>query len=155
QLAESWPEIDEVQAQLQARGWSKQTRQSRPAGQRTAPLRIVTDDGFVIWVGRNSRQNEQVTFEKGTSSDLWLHARGVPGAHVIIKTDGRPVPDAVVQQAAQLAAYFSARREELRVDVDITQRQHVRKIRGGADGQVTYRNARTITVQPKPPQPRA
>jgi predicted ribosome quality control (RQC) complex YloA/Tae2 family protein len=154
QLAESWPEIDEVQAQLQARGWLKQPRQNRPGGQRSAPLRMVTDDGFVIWVGRSSRQNELVTFEKGGPSDLWLHARGVPGAHVIIKTDGRPVPDAVVQRAAQLAAYFSARREELRVDVDITLRQHVRKIKGGADGQVTYRNERTISVQPQPPQPR-
>lgn len=152
QLADNWPEIDEVQAQLHARGLAKVARQARPGGQRSAPLRVVSQDGFVIWVGRNSRQNEQVTFEKGGPLDTWLHARGIPGAHVIIKASGRPVPEAVMEEAAELAAYFSARREDTRVEVDITLRQHVRKIKGGGDGQVTYRNERTVSVRPAPPR---
>ena len=92
ELASSWPDINEVQSALQTQGLSRGGRAVQPGGQRSAVLRLVTPDGFVIWVGRNSRQNEQVTFERGTGADLWLHARGVPGAHVIVREDGRSHP---------------------------------------------------------------
>jgi predicted ribosome quality control (RQC) complex YloA/Tae2 family protein len=119
-------------------------------GTKSGPLRVVTKDGYVIWVGRNSRQNELVTFDKGSPQDWWLHARGVPGAHVIVKSaDGRPLPDGVAEQAAALAAYYSANRGSSRVEVDVTQRRHVRKIKGGATGMVTYRNETTRAVAPR------
>lgn len=148
-LAANWPEIDEVQQTLQAKGhWRGKPAQRIAGGGRSAPLRVVTEDGFVIWVGRNSRQNEAVTFEKGGPTDLWLHARDVPGAHVIIKTDGRNVPDAVIEAAAGLAAYYSARQSENKVEVDVTERRHVRKIKGGGPGMVTYRQEVTRSVTP-------
>jgi len=149
ELAANWPEIDEVQAQLQARGWWKGAAAPRISGQKSAPLRVVGPDGFIIWVGRNSRQNEAVTFDKGGPQDLWLHVRGVPGAHVIIKTDGRPVPEVVIEQAAGLAAYYSGKRADAKVIVDVTYRRYVRKIKGGGAGQVTYRNEETRTVTPR------
>lgn len=149
-LATNWPEIDEVQQTLQAKGyWRGKVTKRIAGGGKSAPLRIVTKDGFVIWVGRNSRQNEIVTFEKGSPTDIWLHARGVPGAHVIIKSDGRTVPDPVIEQAAGLAAYYSASRGENRAPVDVTERRHVRKIKGAAVGMVTYRNETTRMVSPE------
>jgi predicted ribosome quality control (RQC) complex YloA/Tae2 family protein len=150
ELAANWPEIDEVQQVLQQRGFWRGTPRARIAGgSMGGPLRVVTQDGFVVWVGRNSRQNEIVTFDKGSPGDLWLHARGVAGAHVIIKFDGRRIPDDVIEQAAAIAAYYSASRTEASVIVDVTERRHVRKIKGGGQGMVTYRNETTRTVEPK------
>lgn len=148
-MAANWPEIDEVQQALQARGYWRGKRAGRMGGGKSAPLKIVTKDGFVIWVGRNSRQNEQVTFEKGSPEDWWLHARDVPGAHVIVKFDGRRIPEAVLDHAAQIAAYYSANRGEGSVIVDVTPRKYVKKIKGGGTGMVTYRNETTRIVAPR------
>ncbi len=150
ELSANWPEIDEVQQALQAQGyWRGKPRPRMTGAAKSAPLRIVHKDGYVIWVGRNSRQNEIVTFEKGSPVDRWFHARDVAGAHVIVKNDGRAIPDSVFEQAAALAAYYSASRNEARVIVDVTQRKHVRKIKGGGPGMVTYRNEETRTVTPR------
>lgn len=149
-LAASWPEIDEVQQILQARGyWHGKTARPIAGGGQSAPLKVVTPEGFVIWVGRSSRQNEQVTFGKGGGQDWWLHARDVPGAHVIIKFDGRPVPEAVIERAAALAAYYSARRNDSKVPVDVTRCMYVKKIKGAGQGMVTYRNEETRMVSPR------
>ncbi len=147
-LASNWPEIGEVQDSLQANGYWYGPRTARPKGGKSAPLKITTPEGIVIWVGRNSRQNEEVTFGKGKPDDLWLHARGVPGAHVIVKSGGRSVAADVLQRAAGLAAYYSASRSEGRVLVDVTERRHVRKIKGGKPGMVTYRNESPIEAIP-------
>ena len=146
-LAQSWPEIAEVQEALQQNGYWRGAHTVGPRGGKSAPLRVVTDDGYVIWVGRNARQNDQVTFKKGQARDWWLHARGIPGAHVIVKTEGRNVPERVLLQAAALAAYYSRARGEKRVPVDITRRKYVRKLKGGKPGMVTYRNERTVEVE--------
>jgi predicted ribosome quality control (RQC) complex YloA/Tae2 family protein len=90
-----------------------------------------------------------VTFTKGKPEDLWLHARGVPGAHVIVKSGGRSVPASVIQRAAELAAYYSASRSEAHVLVDVTERRYVRKIKGGKPGMVTYRNESPVDASPK------
>ena len=151
ELASSRPDIDEVQAALQALGMWRGRPRSGPGGQRSVPLRHVTPDGFVIQVGRNSRQNEMVTFERARAADLWLHARGVPGAHALIRDDGREIPDRVIERAAALAAWFSAQRGERRVAVDVTRRRHVRRMRGAGPGMVSYRNERTLRVRPRSP----
>lgn len=149
EFAASWPEIDEVQQALQAGGhWHGQTAKRMGSGQ-SAPLKVVTAEGFVIWVGRNSRQNETVTFSKGGGQDVWLHARGIPGSHVVIKTDGRRIPETVLEKAASLAAYYSAARHDTRVAVDVTRCMDVRKIKGAAQGMVTYRNEQTRMVVPR------
>jgi len=72
QLAANWPEIGEVQDALQAGGYWRGTRTQRPGGSKAGPLKVTTDSGYVIWVGRNSRQNEIVTFDNGGPEDLWL-----------------------------------------------------------------------------------
>jgi len=148
-LAANWPEMGEVQDALRAGGYWMGAKANAPKGQKTGPLRIVTPDGVLIWVGRNSRQNEDVTFTKGRPEDLWLHARGVPGAHVIIKSGGRSVPPGVMERAAALAAWYSGFRGESRAPVDVVERRYVRKIKGGKPGMVTYKNEMVMDVQPR------
>ena len=149
ELAANWPEIDEVQQVLQHKGYWRGKRAGRMGGGKSGPLKVTTPEGYVVWVGRNSRQNEQVTFDKGGGVDLWLHARDVPGAHVVIKFDGRPIPESVIERAAGIAAYYSALRSEGKVIVDVTECRYVKKIKGAGPGMVTYRNETTRTVAPR------
>jgi predicted ribosome quality control (RQC) complex YloA/Tae2 family protein len=148
-LASSQPEIEAVRAELVEAGLvivgrRDQQRTRRKPSPAAGPLRLESPDGFVIWVGRNARQNDQVTFGRGAADDLWLHARGVPGAHVIVKTEGRPVPDTTVEFAARLAAFYSRARGSTQVAVDVTELRHVRRIRGTGPGMVTYRHERVV-----------
>ena len=148
-LATNWPEIGEVQDALQTSGYWRGKRTARPGGGKPGPLKVVLEPDYVVWIGRNSRQNDIVTFDKGGPDDLWLHVRGLPGAHVVVKSAGRNVPDAVIRRAASLAAYYSQARDEARVLVDVTQRKYVRKIKGGKPGMVTYRNESPVEVRPE------
>ncbi len=148
ELANNWPEIDDIAQALQARGLWRGSPQQRIGGGRSGPLRIVSRDGYVIWVGRNSRQNATVTFKTANAQDIWLHARDVPGAHVIIRHDGRRIPPALIEAAAAVAAWYSARRSDSRVPVDYTRVKHVRSIKGAGPGMVTYRNQSSLNVKP-------
>ncbi len=112
------------------------------------PLHVQSGDGFTVLIGKNSRQNEEVTFHQASAQDIWLHARGVPGSHVIIKAAGREVPRRTVEQAASLAAYYSQARGSTSVPVDYTLQRHVRHMKGGGPGMVIYERERTIYSHP-------
>jgi predicted ribosome quality control (RQC) complex YloA/Tae2 family protein len=145
-LAESRPEIDGVRDALVEAGWAPSA--NRKSSGQQGGLRRFEVDGFIIFVGRNARQNEDLTFKRAATDDLWLHVRGQSGAHVIIRRSGQAVPEDVIQHAAALAAYYSPARDERQVDVDVTERRFVRRARSGHPGLVTYRNERTISVAP-------
>ncbi len=113
--------------------------------------RYTSADGLEILVGRTGRQNDALTFDLARPDDLWLHARGVPGAHVVVRSSGGEVPEGTLQEAAQLAAYFSASRAATTVPVDWTRRRHVRRIREGLPGLVSYTGERTLQVRPQGP----
>jgi predicted ribosome quality control (RQC) complex YloA/Tae2 family protein len=149
-IAANWPEIDDVIQALQTLGVALAERKVRRlgGGGKSGPMRL-TYDGYVIWIGRNSRQNEQVTFRNAKSDDLWLHARDVPGAHVVIRNDGRRIPDTLIESAAAVAAYYSSRQNDVRVPVDVTRCKYVKAIRGAGPGMVTYRNENTLMVSPR------
>ena len=149
-LAANQPEIREVEACLAEAGYIREKRRRRKVG-RSQPLAVNSQDGLLILVGKNSRQNEEVTFRRAAPNDLWLHARGVPGAHVIVKAEGREVPEATLRQAAQLAAYYSQARGSTRVDVAYTKRRYVRRIKGASPGMVTCTREKTIRVAPQRP----
>lgn len=150
ELATNWPEIGEVQESLQKNGYWRGKKVAQPGGGKSGPLKVTAPSGHVIWVGRNARQNELVTFDKGGPADVWLHVRGEPGAHVIIKSGAGDVPDDVIRRAAEIAAYYSRARGEARVLVDVTRRKYVRKIKGGKPGMVTYSNESPVEVTPAP-----
>ena len=149
EAARNWPEIDDAVQLLQARGFGQDQPLKRIGGGRTGPLRVVSRDGYVIWIGRNSRQNEEVTFKRANPQDIWLHARETPGAHVVIRDDGRRISEELIAQAAAVAAYYSKRRDEARVNVDYTRVKYVKAIKGAGPGMVTYRNERTLVVRPQ------
>lgn len=148
-LAESRPEIDAVHEALVEAGYAVTEPKQSSSAMAHTPRRFDIDS-FPVFVGRNARQNDQVTFRRGSPEDLWLHVRGLPGAHVLIKSGGRAVPDDVVQGAAELAAHFSSARDEDRVDVDVTERRFVKRAPGGRPGMVTYRREQTLLVEPHP-----
>jgi predicted ribosome quality control (RQC) complex YloA/Tae2 family protein len=155
-LAESFEQIEDIAREAIEQGYIRSTdRADKAAGlprskvRRQPPLRFETSDGFAIYVGRSAGQNEQVTFKIGATDDLWLHTRGIAGAHVIIKSGGRDVPDQTLLEAAGLAAYFSKARDESAVDVDISRRSLVRRVPNGPAGLVTYRAERSIRVAPR------
>ncbi len=112
------------------------------------PLAYTSADGTEILVGRNARQNDELTFDIASAGDLWLHARGVAGSHVIVRSGGRPVSEQTLVQAAELAAGHSAARGSASVTVDYTQRRLVHRIKGGGPGLVTFSNGKTIQVRP-------
>ena len=152
-LAETIGEIEEIREELIAEGYLK-TKPTKGRKQRkpdpAPPLQFISQDGFPIFVGRNNRQNDQVTFSIASSSDIWLHVKDIPGSHVIIKSGGKPVPDTTLVQAAEIAAYYSKARDSATAAVDYTTRQKVRKPKGAKPGKVIYDSHRTILVTPKP-----
>lgn len=150
QIAANWLEIDDVIQILQNRGhWLGQPVRRMGGGGRKGPLRVVSRDGYVIWVGRSSRQNETVTFKRANPQDIWLHARQVPGAHVVIRNDGRRVKAELIAEAAAVAAWYSKSREDSSVQVDYTRIKYVKAIKGAGPGMVTYRNENTLSVRPQ------
>jgi predicted ribosome quality control (RQC) complex YloA/Tae2 family protein len=148
-LAESRPEIDAVRQALADAGWGPKPRQrsGRPSGPRRLDL-----DGFTVLVGRNARQNDEVTFERAGPHDLWLHVRRLPGAHVVILRGKQDVPEETIRRAAALAAYYSPARKEGMVLVNVTERRFVRRAPGDRPGLVTYREERTVEVESAPPE---
>jgi predicted ribosome quality control (RQC) complex YloA/Tae2 family protein len=125
------------------------------AGKETTPpkgpyRRIPLGDGWEVLVGTSAAGNAAVTFDVAVADDLWLHARGVPGAHVILRTNAATPPDEIVERAAQVAAFHSAAQNSTSVDVDVALRRHVKKIPNAPPGLVRYANERTLRVTPRP-----
>lgn len=124
----------------------------RPPRRRRPPLEYRTPLGSRIVVGRSPTENAELTFRVARPNDLWFHARGIPGAHVILARDDRaPVPDEDLALAASLAAFHSRGRAASSVPVDYTLCKHVRKQRAAAPGLVWYTNAKTILARPSLP----
>lgn len=147
--ATSSDDLWEIESDLAAASLAGRAPRSRPAA-RTGPRRFRTADGATIFVGRSARENDRIIFHEAGPDDLWFHARGLAGAHVILKAGGPPSP-ASVQAAAQTAAYYSEGRGSGQVAVDIVERKHVRKPRGAPPGAVAYTAERTLLVSPALP----
>ena len=114
------------------------------------PLSFLSSDGFTILVGKNNRQNDRLTMKQAGPEDVWLHTKEIPGSHVVIRTEDRPVPPSTLAEAASLAAHFSQARQSKNVPVDYTLRKHVSKPTGARPGYVIYRNQKTLTANPDP-----
>ncbi len=148
-LAENRPQLDEIEGELRDAGYLPvRSKEPKPTG-KSQPLALRSKGGTLILVGRNSLQNDEVTFRRSAPDDIWLHAHGVPGSHVIIKCGGEAVDEEVLHLSARLAAYYSSARGEPKVQVDFTARRHVRHIKGGRPGMVTYSHEQTLSVVPE------
>lgn len=113
------------------------------------PFHYLSTDGFHIYVGKNNYQNEELTFKLATGNDWWFHAKGIPGSHVIVKGEGKELPDRVFEEAGALAAYYSKARGSEKVEIDYIQRKNVKKVAGGAPGFVIYHTNYSLVATPK------
>lgn len=113
------------------------------------PYHYLSSDGFHIYVGKNNYQNEEVTFKMADGGDWWFHAKGIPGSHVIVKTEGKELPDRTFEEAGSLAAYYSKGRDNEKVEIDYIQRKAVKKAAGGAPGFVIYHTNYSLMAVPK------
>jgi predicted ribosome quality control (RQC) complex YloA/Tae2 family protein len=102
------------------------------------PYHFLSTDGFHIYAGKNNYQNEDLTFQFATGNDWWFHAKNIPGSHVILKSEGKVIPDKTFEEAATLAAYFSKARGNEKVEVDYVEKKHVKKPSGAKPGFVVY-----------------
>ncbi len=103
------------------------------------PFHYLSSDGFHIYVGKNNFQNDELTFQFATGNDWWFHAKGMPGSHVIVKSEGvDELPDRTFEEAARLAAFYSKGRGADKVEIDYIQKKHVKKPSGGKPGFVVY-----------------
>lgn len=135
--------IDKRQAQGKKKG-------NKPGKKSQAPQiesRIV--DGFKVWIGTSNTKNEYLTLHKAAKTDIWLHARAIPGSHVVIEAGNETVPEETLAKAAALAAWNSRGRNSGKVDVDYTLIRYVKKIPGGPPGLVNYTHQKTITAVPE------
>ncbi|MCA1023340.1 NFACT family protein [Halobacillus litoralis] len=143
-------DIEEIREELREQGYMK--KKSASAGRKKnkpkkpAPETFQSSDGTMIYVGRNNKQNEYLTNRMAGKSDIWLHAKDIPGSHVVIK-DENPSEDTLLE-AAQLAANFSKSSRSSSVPVDYTQIKHVKKPSGAKPGFVTYDHQQTLFVTP-------
>ena len=112
--------------------------------------RFRLPEGYEVWVGRNARQNDELTFRHAQKYDLWMHARGVPGVHTVLRLPHRNAAPgaAIVRQAASIAAWFSKARGSGLVPVMVTERKYVRKAKGTPPGAVTVERETVILVEP-------
>ena len=149
--AANQPEIAAVRAELVAAGLvAAQASSGKPAAAKPpcGLLRLRSPQGLEIIVGRSARQNERVTFNEAHPEDIWLHARGVPGAHVVIRSGGRAPDAATVHLAAQWAAYHSGARGDAAVDVTVTRKRWVTRAAGGKLGQVLVKQEEQVLTVP-------
>ena len=162
EAAETPPDVRALRDELREQGIvgggrprkdkGRKGRRGKDVEEGARPVSLWLDEIQVL-VGRSGAQND-AALRLADADDVWLHARNVPGAHTVLRSGGRDVPEATIQQAAQIAAYYSKLRDSTSAEVDVTKRRYVRRIPGGHPGLVTYRNEYTIRVKPMPlPQP--
>ena len=131
-------DLVQVREELAEAGYIRRKTTARKVKILSKPYHYRTEDGFDIYVGKNNLQNDELTFRFASGSDWWFHAKGAPGSHVILKNDGREIPDHAFEDAARLAAYYSANRSSGRTEIDYVQRREVKKPNGAKPGFVVY-----------------
>ena len=149
--AQTEQELEEIRQELQSGGYLRAEAGKRRVKQgKLPPMRFESTDGYPIYVGRNNRQNDELTFRSARKDDIWCHASKVHGSHVIISCGGTVPPDDTVTQAAQLAAYYAETGGGQNIPVDVTTVKQVKKVPSGKPGMVIYHTYRTVIANPYP-----
>lgn len=147
--ADTDAELDEIRQELQAGGYVRQDGgRAKMKQKKLSPMRFESTDGFPIYVGRNNRQNDELTFRLARKDDIWCHASKVHGSHVIVSCGGKTPPDNTLTQAAQLAAYYAETTGGQNIPVDMTTVKQVKKVPSGKPGMVIYHTYKTVIVNP-------
>lgn len=142
-------ELTAIRLELMEQGYIRRSKGKRIQPQNSEPLRFTTSDGHTVLVGRNNRQNDQLTLKTAKNYDMWFHVKNMPGSHVILVTQGETPSDSAMEEAAVLAARYSRGRDSSQVPVDYTHAKNVTKPQGAKPGRVIYVHYKTIFVDPK------
>lgn len=148
-FAETPDEIDDLYEELEKEGYLKKRNKSNKKKRKDSQenyIKIKTEDGFDIYIGRNNRQNDYLTLKKAKKNDLWFHVKDAPGSHVILKNDNRNFSNSAMMTAAKLAAKYSSLSKSQNIPVDYTFKMNVKRHPAKKPGLVSYTNYKTINV---------
>ncbi len=137
-MALSEEDLVQIKEELVESGYIRRKGGGKKVKVTSKPYHYVSSDGFDIYVGKNNFQNDELTFQFATGNDWWFHAKGAPGSHVIVKTNGQELPDRTFEEAGRLAAYYSKNRGGDKVEIDYVQKKQVKKPGGAKPGFVVY-----------------
>ena len=142
-------DLTQIKEEMIESGYIKRKGSSKKKEKITSkPFHYISSDGFHMYVGKNNFQNDELTFKVANGGDYWFHAKKTPGSHVIVKTEGKELPDRAYEEAAALAAYYSKGREQEKVEVDYVIRKEVKKPAGAAPGFVVYYTNYSMNIRP-------
>lgn len=147
-LALSEEDLVQVKEELMDAGYIKRKYTGKKVKITSRPFHYRSADGYDIYVGKNNFQNDELTFKFASGNDWWFHAKGVPGSHVLVKSNGDELPDATFEDAARLAAYYSKNRDSAKVEIDYIEKKHVKKPNGGKPGFVVYYTNYSMAIEP-------
>lgn len=147
-IAVSEDDLAEIREELTEFGYIRKKRGDKKAKIKSKPLHYISSDGFHMYVGKNNYQNDALTFQFANGGDWWFHAKGMPGSHVIVKTEGEELPDRAFEEAGRLAGYYSKGRDSDKVEIDYLQRKNVKKPNKAAPGFVVYYTNYSLTIRP-------
>ncbi len=149
--AESIADLREIRSELGAAGYLRADKNDRKKAVRQAsnPIEQISPDGFRVLIGRNNRQNDELTLQTAQKNDVWFHTKNIPGSHVIVCSNGKELPESTILFAATLAAEHSKAAGSSSVPVDYTQVKYVKKPAGAKPGMVIYKTNRTVYVTPE------
>ena len=151
-IARNEEDLTQIKEELRESGFvRKRNPRDKKPKITSVPFHYVSSDGYQIYVGKNNLQNEELTFKFASGNDLWFHAKGIPGSHVIVKTDGKTVdqlPDRLFEEAAALAAWYSRGRGNDKVEIDYVEKKQVKKVAGAKPGFVIYHTNYSMIAEP-------
>lgn len=145
-------EIEEIKEELRLEGYlpiqykNKESKNKKYPS--SIPLHFISSEGIDIFIGKNNRQNDMLTLKSSSSEDIWLHTKGIPGSHVIIKNSNLKITDKTLIEAGMLASYYSKARHSQNVPVDYTKVKNIKKPKGAKPGMVIYDDFKTLFVTP-------
>ena len=131
-------DLIQIKEELMQTGYVRRKYTKKKEKITSRPMHYISSDGYHMYVGKNNLQNEELTFSFANGNDWWIHAKGAPGSHVIVKTGGDELPDRTFEEAGRLAAYYSKNRGSDKVEIDYVEKKHVKKPNGSKPGFVVY-----------------
>ena len=142
--------LSQIRQELVDFGYIKKHSSAKKQKITSHPYHYISSDGYDIYVGKNNYQNEELTFKVATGNDWWFHAKGIPGSHVILKSNNEEeLPDRAYEEAAALAAFYSKAKDADKVEVDYIQKKNIKKVAGAAPGFVIYHSNWSMVAAPK------
>lgn len=147
-IAVSEEDLTQIKQELTQFGYIKKKQSGKKEKIKSKPFHYLSSDGFHIYIGKNNFQNEELTFKFASGNDWWFHAKGIPGSHVVVKTNGEELPDRAFEEAGRLAAYYSKGRQNDKVEIDYLEKKNVKKPNGSKPGFVVYYTNYSLVASP-------